>query len=72
MIKQFLTIYTPAVGTSPWANISALCTQFEWTDALGMNTLDYFGAQQIARKWTVEMVEAGTRVNYGQVRSPLP
>ena len=67
MVKDFARLYTPQTGSSPWSNITALTYQLEWTDIVSQNTMDYFDSQGIDSRWTREMIEAATRVNYGQV-----
>ena len=69
MVKDFVTLYTPQVGSSPWSNVTALAYQLEWTDIINQSTMDYFDSQGIDARWTREMIEAATRVNYGQVRT---
>ncbi|KIP03332.1 hypothetical protein PHLGIDRAFT_77794 [Phlebiopsis gigantea 11061_1 CR5-6] len=66
MMKDFTTLYTPLTGSSPWSNITALTYQLEWTDVVSQSTMDYFDSQGIDSRWTREMIEAATRVNYGQ------
>ena len=67
MVKQFVTLYSTEWGRNPWANITSLASAFGWSDIVGQTTADYFDSQGINKKWTMEMVEAATRVNYGQV-----
>lgn len=71
MIKQFVTLYTPEAGANPFHNISALASKLEWTDLVGQSTMEYLDSQGIDQRWTREMVEAATRVNYGQVSETL-
>lgn len=68
MIKEFLTLYTPEAGANPFDNVTSLTSKLEWTDIVGQTAMDYFDSQGIDQRWTREMVEAATRVNYGQVR----
>lgn len=57
-------LYTRA---SPrWANMSSLATTFGWSDLIAQSTADYLDTHGVAPKFTREMIEAATRVNYGQ------
>jgi prenylcysteine oxidase / farnesylcysteine lyase len=38
-----------------------------WVDLISNSTADYFVAKGVSKKYTNELIEAGTRVNYGQV-----
>ena len=67
MVDQFVKLYGPCGG--PYASIHALAESFNWTGVANTTTAEYFDAHGIDRKWTMEMVEAATRVNYGQVRT---
>lgn len=66
MIDQFLTLYTAA--TPKWDNIGDLAGRLGWTDMASNSTLDYLLKQGVSEKYIKEVVEAATRVNYGQVR----
>ncbi|GJE94006.1 FAD/NAD(P)-binding domain-containing protein [Phanerochaete sordida] len=66
MVADFVKLYTPEAGSEPFTNLTALATELNWTDAIGQSTMEYFDAQGIYPPWTAEMIEAATRVNYGQ------
>jgi len=66
MITHFLTLYTPAIGTTPWTNLTTLASGMGWTDLVSSTTMDYLDAQGINGRFTREIVEGATRVNYGQ------
>ena len=68
MITNFVSLYTPEIGSEPFTNLTSLATKLDWTDTIGQTTMDYFDGQGIYHKFTTEMIEAATRVNYGQVR----
>ena len=72
MISQYTALYSTTWGKTPYANLSGLATALDWTDIIGQSTASYLDSQGIDRKWTNEMVEGATRVNYGQVRSKPP
>lgn len=68
MVTDFSNLYEQKIGSQPFTNITALASELSWTDIVGQTTMDYFDEQGIYHKWTAEMVDAATRVNYGQVR----
>ena len=71
MVKDFVTLYSPEAGSKPFTNLTTLATNLAWTDAIGRTTTEYFDSNGIDQRWTREMVEAATRVNYGQVRESV-
>lgn len=64
MIDQFVQLYTR--GAPKWDNMSSLATAFGWTDMIAQSTSEYLDTHGVSPKFTREMVEAATRVNYGQ------
>jgi prenylcysteine oxidase/farnesylcysteine lyase len=64
MIDQFLQLYSFNAPT--WDNISSLASSFEWTDMVTQSMAEYLDSRGISPKFTRELVEASTRVNYGQ------
>lgn len=66
MIDRFLGLYTPE--SSRWDDISALSEKLQWISMANQTASEYFGANGVAQLFTQELVEAATRVNYGQVR----
>jgi prenylcysteine oxidase / farnesylcysteine lyase len=68
MIKDIMNLYSPAAGSKPFTNITSLASELGWTDIAAQSTMDYFDSQGLDQRWTREMIEAATRVNYGQVR----
>lgn len=67
MVNTFLQLYSPSYGASPWQDLSHLAASFEWTSLINSTTVEYLDGQGINPKFTREMVESATRVNYGQV-----
>ena len=67
MVNTFLQLYTPSYGAAPWQDLSHLAASFEWTSLINSTTAEYLDGQGINPKFTREMVESATRVNYGQV-----
>lgn len=66
MINKWVTLYTPE---SPrWTNITTLATEMEWTELVAQSAAEYLDLQGVHRRFSREVVEAATRVNYGQVR----
>ncbi len=67
MIQKFLTLYSPCFGSRSFTNLTTLAEELGWTEMIGQTTADYFDGQGIDPRWTREMIESATRVNYGQV-----
>ncbi|KAF8203830.1 Prenylcysteine lyase-domain-containing protein [Pholiota molesta] len=64
MVKQILVLYT---AVSPkWDNITDLSARLGWTEIVNSTTADYLAKQGVSEKYVNEVVEAATRVNYGQ------
>ncbi|EKM53071.1 uncharacterized protein PHACADRAFT_259228 [Phanerochaete carnosa HHB-10118-sp] len=66
MITDISNLYGQDMGSKPFTNITTLATELNWTDAVGQTTTEFFDEKGINHKWTAEMVDAATRVNYGQ------
>ncbi|KAL4250177.1 prenylcysteine oxidase family protein [Abortiporus biennis] len=64
MVKKFVEFYDPSAQTFP--NITELTTRLGWSEFLAQTTSEYLDLQGIDHRWTREMIEAATRVNYGQ------
>ncbi|KAF9458739.1 Prenylcysteine lyase-domain-containing protein [Collybia nuda] len=64
MVKQFLKFYTKE--TPKWDKISDLATSMGWSNFVHNSTANYFGGQGVSEAYIYEIVEAATRVNYGQ------
>ena len=71
MIDEFVTLYNSTWGSQPFSNLTNLAAELGWSDIISQSTMDYFDSQNINARWTREMVEAATRVNYGQARHSL-
>ena len=67
MISEFVTLYNSTWGMQPFSDLTELAAGLGWTATINQSTMAYFDAQGINARWTREMVEAATRVNYGQV-----
>lgn len=65
MIAEYLKLYT--TESPRWDDIAHLVKKMGWTDFVNSTTLEYLTERGISEKWTREMVESATRVNYGQV-----
>ncbi|KAI0354058.1 FAD/NAD(P)-binding domain-containing protein [Trametes cingulata] len=64
MVDRFLTLYSP--NAPQWSNISSVVSSLAWEQVTAETAAEYFDLQGIDRRWTRELVEAATRVNYGQ------
>lgn len=69
-IRKYLTLYSPQ--TPKWDNLTDLASTLGWTDLVGQSTADYFEAQWVSKKYLNELIEASTRVNYGQASQTHP
>lgn len=67
MVSEFVTLYNSTWGSRPFTNLTELAANLGWTATINQSTMAYFDAQGINARWTREMVEGATRVNYGQV-----
>ena len=68
MVDRFLVLYTP--DAPKWDNISDLASSLDWLDLTSKSTADYLMAHGVSKAYAHELVEAATRVNYGQVCLP--
>lgn len=67
MINQISALYRST--TPKWDSISDLSSDLGWTEITNTTTKAYLAKQGVSPKYIDEIVEAATRVNYGQVRS---
>ncbi|KAJ7456623.1 Prenylcysteine lyase-domain-containing protein [Mycena latifolia] len=64
MIAKFLTLYSS--DTPKWDNLTHLASSLGWSDLVGQTTSEYLDSEGVSNKFIFELVEASTRVNYGQ------
>lgn len=65
MIDRFLSLYTPE---SPrWDDISVFSERFQWVSMTNQTASVFLESNGVAPLFARELVEAATRVNYGQV-----
>ncbi|EPQ61030.1 FAD/NAD P-binding domain-containing protein [Gloeophyllum trabeum ATCC 11539] len=64
MLNRFLTLYTPE--SPKWDTISNLTLALEWQELLMRTAAEYFDVHGVSRRFSREIIEAATRVNYGQ------
>jgi prenylcysteine oxidase/farnesylcysteine lyase len=65
MINDFVNLYTP--GTPKWNDVQEAIDSLGFSSLTNQTAREYLGSRDIDPRWTNEMVEAATRVNYGQV-----
>ena len=65
VIKKFLSFY--ASDSPKWENISELANDLKWAHIVNTTTEEYLLTEGVSQKYISEIVEAATRVNYGQV-----
>ncbi|KAI0683508.1 FAD/NAD(P)-binding domain-containing protein [Earliella scabrosa] len=63
-VDRFLEFYQPSPPR--WQNMSAVVSALEWASVTAQTMAEYFDQQGIDPRFTRELVEAATRVNYGQ------
>ncbi|KAL5535268.1 hypothetical protein ACEPAF_3362 [Sanghuangporus sanghuang] len=64
VVDKFVSLYTPA--SPSWSNITELASVLGWEDLITQTSAQYLDAQDISPKFSREIIEAATRVNYGQ------
>ena len=65
MIDKYLTLYDS--GPSKWDDLSGLVSSLGWEDETRQSTMEYLDNRGVSKLYSRELVEAATRVNYGQV-----
>ncbi|KAF8557352.1 FAD/NAD(P)-binding domain-containing protein [Imleria badia] len=64
LISRFVRLYT---AESPrWDDVADLATTFEWDEMSNSTCIDHLNANGVSELFAQEMVNAATRVNYGQ------
>ncbi|KAH9914155.1 FAD/NAD(P)-binding domain-containing protein [Epithele typhae] len=64
MADKFARLYKP--NTPHWTNISSVSDTLEFSPLVAQTTAEYLDLQGVNKLWSRELVEAATRVNYGQ------
>ncbi|KAL0580679.1 hypothetical protein V5O48_001320 [Marasmius crinis-equi] len=64
MIQDYLNLYSP--DAPKWDNITTLATTLGFLDMTSSSTADFFQSNGVSAQFVNEVVEAATRVNYGQ------
>ncbi|OAX43623.1 FAD/NAD(P)-binding domain-containing protein [Rhizopogon vinicolor AM-OR11-026] len=64
VIDRFLGLYTPEAPR--WDDLSALSQNMQWVSLTNQTASEYLKANGVAPLFSQELVEAATRVNYGQ------
>ena len=68
MASSILRLYEP--NAPVWQNATALLSELEWADVTAQTMAEYLDLHGVDRRFSRELVEAATRVNYGQVAIP--
>ena len=63
-LDKFVSMYTPA--SPSWSNITELASVLGWADLVTQTSAQYLDAQGVSPKFSREIIEAATRVNYAQ------
>lgn len=65
LTSRFVGLYS--TESPRWDDVADLATTFEWDEMANSTCIDYLNANGISELFAQEMVDASTRVNYGQV-----
>lgn len=65
MLDTFLSLYS--TDSPSWSNLTSLAGDLGWTDLIARSSAEFLDLEGISRKFSREVIEAATRVNYGQV-----
>jgi prenylcysteine oxidase/farnesylcysteine lyase len=65
MVTDYLALYTPSLHT--WKTVKALAEKLDWLRLTSQTVAEYFTSKGVGELFIHEVVEALTRVNYGQV-----
>lgn len=69
MIDRFLGFYTP--DSPRWDDLSVFTERFQWVSLTNQTASDFLEGNKVSPLFARELVEAATRVNYGQVCHPF-
>lgn len=65
MVNRYVSLYT---HESPhWENITFAVTELGFTELTAETASEYFDVNGVQKRYSREVVESSTRVNYGQV-----
>ncbi|TFY73089.1 hypothetical protein EWM64_g10923, partial [Hericium alpestre] len=64
MTDKFVSLYTP--DTPKWENITELVHTLDWDPLVSQTGGEYFTGNGVSNKFTYELIEAATLVNYAQ------
>lgn len=64
LVTNLLKAYSYAIPV--WTSVEELSQACGFTEHTSKTALEFFTSQGVGEKWVQEMVEASTRVNYGQ------
>ncbi|KAF8588432.1 FAD/NAD(P)-binding domain-containing protein [Ramaria rubella] len=64
LIDDYLMIYRPS--TPSWESVPAISSYLNFSELVAQTTEEYLDSQNIDKKYSSEIIEAMTRVNYGQ------
>jgi prenylcysteine oxidase/farnesylcysteine lyase len=64
MLGEFISLYT--AETPSWDSIESLVSALNWTELVSQPASTYFSARGVSDNLINEIIDAATRVNYGQ------
>lgn len=66
MTDKFVKLYAPEA--LKWENLTDISDAFEWDELISQTASEYFRSHGVSEKFTNEVIDAMTLVNYAQVR----
>lgn len=69
LTEKSVTLYEP--GAKIWSSIEELSNALNWTHLTSQSGDEYFQSNGVSQKFTNEIIEGATRVNYAQVSDCL-
>ncbi|KAI5123737.1 hypothetical protein M0805_000330 [Coniferiporia weirii] len=64
MVSKFVELYSPS--SPSWSNITELVSELGWEELVAQTAAEHFDLQGVSLRFSREVIEAATRVNYGQ------
>ena len=68
-VKELTDLYN--IDVLNWESMSNLTERLGWEDLLAKTAAEYYDAAGVSEKFSRELIESSTRVNYGQVSTFL-
>lgn len=69
MLSAFVTLYK--LDAPQWSSIEQLTKALNWTEMASLTATEFFLDNGVSERFIHEQIEAGSLVNYAQVRPAL-